>query len=707
MANLIVNIAINVPCHNLFSYVWPSDFSRPILGSRVEVEFGNKIRLGIIVSTEVSAQVNKLKTVLKVLDQEAVINANIIKLFIWASEYYHYPIGEIIHQAIPKKLSTLNSELPNLPCWLKLNTDIEPKLSAASKKLWQLMLNLPQGTHLNNFCHYQIQLRTVQAAIKQGWLIKAIEPDLQNQATITLNPEQQVIADKIQSKKNFNVHYIEGNTGTGKTYIYAYLMQQYIKENKQCLLLVPEISLTNNTLQKIQKFCGPKFICHHSKLSNQQKSINWQQVFSTWSEWGVGTRSALFLPWKNLGCIIIDEAHDSSFKQQSKWRYSARDCAIMLASFLDIPVILGSATPSLESIHNINTCRYQHYKITNRFSGANLPLLRLKDMRSINQPIHPELIKRIEQNIALKQQTLIFINRRGFAPVLFCKNCQWTSDCPRCDTKLVMHKKPAKIICHYCNYQQKIPTICPECKTDNLAPVGFGSQRIEEWLKEKIAANIIRIDSDSTASNGSLEAALVSVAAEQYDIIIGTQMLAKGHHWPKLTLVIMLDADQDLFSPDFRAMEKFAQLFIQVAGRAGRENLPGCVYIQTKWPNHPKYKSLLSTDYSTFANQLLAERQQARLPPFNHMAYILVSSIDQNELTKTILKIKNLIQQANVIVIGPMPAWLSQLANSHRMYLAIMATNRSIIKSTIKKVTAIKTHHRIKITIDIDPLNLP
>lgn len=711
MKACVIEVALQVPCMHTFKYLWPWPNIQPLCGIRVQVPFGRHHRIGIVVSVAADHSTNmSLKTVKLAIDSAPLVLQPILEVLKWASEYYHAPIGEVVHQALPPMLRGTDHVLEKQisQYWLTLcDKSTRPKkLSNAAKQLFTYMQEVPQGC-LAMHLHYQgITMRTIQAAIKKGWLRNNQMPAESTLPTLALNASQDAVANYITAASGFNVHYIEGVTGSGKTYVYAALMRQCMAKAQQALMLVPEIGLTGQTVLKLQHLCGSKFVCVHSQLSPSARLQAWQQVQQLDAAWVVGTRSALFLPWQKLGLIIVDEAHDTSFKQQSGWRYSARDMAVVLAKQYNIPVVLGSATPSLESLYNIQKERFQHYQLMQRYAQAVDPAMELVDMRGCKAPLAPAVCEAIQTTIDQQQQVLIFLNRRGFSPVLFCTQCRWVAECHQCDARMVQHHAPAKLICHQCGSQRPIPTVCGHCNNDSLLPIGFGSQRLEAWLSERFKANILRIDRDQVKNKNQLDKALNAVAQEQYNILVGTQMLAKGHHWPKLTLVVMVDADMDLYSPDFRAFERFAQLLVQVSGRAGRAQWPGRVLIQTHWPEHKKFTQLCQQGYRGFALQLLKERQVAGLPPYHAMAVLLVQGTRQKPLIEALHQAKQVVKKQHfqgLQITGPLPTWVSQVAGRFRMQLIFTAPKKTTLHRALNLLHSQPCLKNISWQIDVDP----
>ncbi|MCD8525090.1 MAG: primosomal protein N' [Gammaproteobacteria bacterium] len=561
-------VAIPRPLRQLFDYRIPENMSIHI-GKRVKVSFGQRTLVGIVVKIKTFSLVSEtdIKSILDCLDEKPTLSTELIELGIWASQYYHYPIGEVLLGMYPTRLR--------------------------------------QGKSLNISIHPS----STQKVLKKKY---------------TLNKAQENASKTIlNGLGRFHTFLLHGVTGSGKTAVYFDIMEEVLKQKKQILFLIPEIGLSPQTHQRIEeRLPGPLFLLH-SGLTDKQRLIAWLYSGNGEANIIVGTRSAIFTPFKNLGLIIIDEEHDVSFKQQEGFRYSARDVAIKRAFELNIPIILGSATPSAESYHNALIKKYCLIELTERAGNAHPPLFKL-----INMPTHKmenglakETIQYIKHHLEKKEQVLVFINRRGYAPAWFCQSCYWQADCPRCDSYMVLHKKKRQLVCHHCGHQIAMPTICPKCQSKSLIALGEGTQRIEETLSQLFPnVNLYRIDRDNIKNKHQLEEHLNDIQHQDAALLIGTQMLAKGHHFPNVTLVVMLGLDHGLMSHDFYALERTAQLILQVSGRAGREAKQGTALLQTIQPEHPQLLGLIQHPYGVFLNELLKERQQFDLPPFTFMA---------------------------------------------------------------------------------------
>jgi primosomal protein N' (replication factor Y) len=546
----------------------------------------------------------------------------------------------------------------------------------------------------------------------------AIELNLNfSKAHFSLNQEQKEVLEACLGFQNqFCVQLIEGVTGSGKTEIYLQLIEQALKKGKQALILVPEIGLTPQTIERFEARFGKAIIVLHSKLNDSEKRQHWYLAATGEAKIVIGTRSAVFTPMPELGIIVIDEEHDLSFKQQNGVKYSARDIAVMRAKIENIPIVLGSATPSLESLYNAKKGRYQSYYLLNRAGTSANPGFHLIDMRQ--QPMQAglsrPLLEAIQQHLAKKSQVLLFLNRRGYAPVLMCHACGWTAQCNNCDAYFTLHQKPLHLCCHHCGSSHKIVKICPQChQSENLIHVGMGTEQLETALIKLFPDHkVLRLDKDSTRHKGSLDQILKSVHQREADIIVGTQMLAKGHHFEGVTMVGIIDMDNGLFSSDFRSIERAGQLLIQVAGRAGRVEEKGQVYIQTHQPEHPLLLTLLKEGYSEFSKQLLIEREQALWPPFSYLALLRAEALHSTEVFSFLNHVKNFMQHAHFThlqILGPAPALMQKKARYFRGQLLLQSQDRPSLHAALKVLQAyleeIQTH-KIRHSIDVDPLEM-
>lgn len=727
----ILQIAIAVPLNRVFDYLAPMDSNDINPGCRVLVPFGKSKKVGFVIRAVENSDVkiDRLKAIIEVLDTTPLISEKDLQLLKWASRYYHYPLGEVFSAAFPVSLRKGKEAVLIQEKHYKLSSKGEclnpEQLNRTPKQKQVFKLFLPPTKSLSSD---DLNTKTsnwrpaVKSLLDKELLSIELQPKSSTNSTI---PETALQANEQQSKAikqltkqlgQFSVTLLEGITGSGKTEVYMQIIQQVLDLGLQVLVLVPEITLTPQLEDRFKQRFSVALSRSHSKLTETQRHSAWLEMQQGHSSIMLGTRSALFTPLKKPGLIILDEEHDSSFKQQEGFRFSARDLAIVRAKLLNIPVILGTATPSLESLYNADNKRYQLLHLSERAGVAVKPTFLLFDIR--NKPLHDglsePLITQIKNTLAKKEQVLLFLNRRGYAPVQICHSCAWVARCHRCDTSLVIHYDERRLRCHHCGYQQHIPQQCPSCKTGELKPLGLGTERVEKSLLALFPQQkIVRLDRDSTQRKGSLENHLDQINQGKVDIILGTQMLAKGHHFPNVTLVAILDVDSGLFSIDFHATEKLAQLIVQVAGRAGRAEKPGKVILQTRQPEHPLLTVLLKQGYNSFAKTALAEREQAMLPPFSSQALFRVYATNPQAPQIFLKKVCELTQSMNnhhTLVLGPVSAPMARRAGNHHFQLLLQNSQRKYLQALLNRLVPqiylLKEGKKVRWSLDVDPVDL-
>lgn len=715
-----LEIAVPTPVYGCFDYLAPKNINLEP-GIRVLVPFGRRKLIGIIVKTKEQSDFPHCKPVIKCLDDQPVLSPHLMQLCQFAAEYYHYPLGQVLQTALP---TYLRGEKANTPitenCYhlSELGTKIhlsDLKRSPKQAKCIARLKQAPEGIKHSELKQLEISTQTLTAMQKKGWLeIKALPnfPKKHHSATKgpALNAEQTAAIATFTASKQFSVFLLNGVTGSGKTEVYIQAMQAIIKSGKQVLILVPEIGLTPQTIKRFDSRFSETTVALHSGLNDTERFNAWTHAKTGAANIIIGTRSAVFTPFKNLGLIIIDEEHDSSYKQQDNFRYHARDLSIMRAKFLDIPLILGSATPSLESYYNGQTKRFQEITLTKRAGNAIPPHLGVIDLRNkkINQGLSEPLIQTIKKHLNQKNQVLIFLNRRGFSPTLLCHDCGFIAHCKRCEKHLTYHQNAKQLRCHHCQHTEKAPTHCPECASEALIPVGKGTQRLEEALSHYFPdVNIARIDRDSTRKKDSLHQSLKKIEKGEHQLLIGTQMLAKGHHFPNVTLVAIIDVDGSLFSTDFRATERLGQLVMQVSGRAGRAEKPGEVLLQTHQPEHPLLKILLNEPYQYYLDFLLAERKQTELPPFTHLAIFRAQSNTLLKSMQFLQAVKKLFSNA-INCLGPAPATMTKKAGKYRAELLMQADSRASLHAELNRaqtqIDSLESAKTVRWVLDVDPL---
>jgi primosomal protein N' (replication factor Y) len=667
----IIQVALATPLRQHFDYLPPEQDNGlcPEIGTRVLVPFGRQKIIGIVIGFDQHSDIapDKLKPIFEILDEAPLLDTSIIALCEWASRYYQHPLGEILHAALP----------------------------ALARK--------PGGFNSNTLtCSDNKETISIQV----------------DQDEIELNDAQKFAVETINRESSFSCFLLNGITGSGKTEVYLRTIAQRLQQGQQAIVLVPEIGLTPQTIQRFTARFNVPTIALHSKLSEKKRLHAWLEAKAGRAKIIIGTRSAILCPAPDLGIIILDEEHDPSFKQQSRFRYSARDLAIMRCKFLNIPIIIGSATPSLESLYNVSQKRFTELRLPERAGLASTPHYQVVDCRrtKIKHGLCPELIQAITQNINANNQTIVFLNRRGFSPLILCHACGWTADCPHCDAKLTFHQQKNRLCCHHCGSERPLYSQCLQCHSDQLIKIGIGTERLEEHLSETFpGVEIIRIDQDTTrGGKNTLPKLIEKIQNGQRQILIGTQMLAKGHHFPNVTLVGLIDVDNALFSSDFRALERLGQLIVQVSGRAGREQKQGKVIIQTHNPEHPLLVELLTKGYQEFAKSLLQEREAIKLPPYSYLAVLQAESTKPHQLNDFLKQAKALglkiSASRSIKIIGPLPAPMGKKAGRHRSQLIIQAEQRLSLQhwlaNWVKKLSAEKWAQRVRWVLDVDPQEL-
>lgn len=730
----IVSVAIPIPVNQLFDYQVPQDIDMKHLqmGMRLRVPFGKSHKIGILMTLPVLTETAspKIKAIEAILDTESLLSAHDIQLLLWASRYYYHPIGEVCSAAFPVLLRKGNlAQLPTVNFYRLTNLGIQTDpdtLKRAPKQQQllayfqvQLLHGLYEETLTNQFTTWRATLKALSdkdlLITEQHRVPTHQRYDLQ--APLMANAEQQHAIEQITAAlQHFRVFLLDGITGSGKTEVYMQLIQTVLNAGQQVLVLLPEITLTPQLQARFTQRFNVPIAISHSKLTDIQRQTAWLHMQQGIGGILLGTRSALFTPLKNPGLIILDEEHDSSFKQQEGFRFSARDVAIMRAKYLKIPIILGSATPSFESLANVANQRYQRLPLPIRAGQATEPHFLILDIRNkkLQIGLSEPLIQAIKATLAKNEQVLIFLNRRGFAPTLICHSCGWVARCQRCDANLVTHYQKRLLRCHHCGHEQALIQQCPACKKNELMPLGLGTERIEKVLQNIFPdQRIIRLDQDSTQRKGALEDYLTQINNHEVDIILGTQMLAKGHHFPNVTLVALLDVDSGLFSIDFHATEKLAQLVVQVAGRAGRADKPGKVILQTRQPDHPLLLTLIREGYSRFAAVALAERQTAALPPFSHQALLRVLAINPESPLVFLTAVSDFIKLldiAGVLLLGPVAAPMAKRAGRYHYQLLLQTNHRKdlrlVLDQLMPQIPRLKEAKKVRWSLDIDPVDL-
>ncbi|HSG89866.1 MAG TPA: primosomal protein N' [Pseudomonadales bacterium] len=731
----IIRVAVPSPLREALDYLPAREGPLPRPGSRVLVPLGPRRLVGVVVeiATESALPRARMRPILEVLDPEPLLPPDLLALGRWAADYYQHPPGEVFSQILPVAARRLKTARRQDNGW-RLSADGRDRdaeelgRAPARRRALAALREGPAGgmttAALDALGIRAAVLRTLAA---DGWVERvrlqelaagaasADVPAAPRDAPLELGDEQARAVTTLRAALGgFGAFLLEGVTGSGKTEVYFAAMRTTLDAGRQVLMLVPEIGLTPQTLARIRaRFAEPLAVLH-SALADGVRLEAWQAAASGRARIIVGTRSAVFAPLPQAGLMIVDEEHDDSYKQQDGFRYSARDLAVKRARDLSIPVVLGSATPSLETLHNAFSGRYGHLRLSHRAGGARPPTHRLVDLNrhGPEEGISGPLMKAMEATLGRGEQVLVFLNRRGYAPVMMCHECHWIAECPRCDARLTVHSRPAELRCHHCGTRRPLPPTCPDCGAPEPMPVGLGTQRTEATLHARFPDTpVIRIDRDSTRSATALEATLERVAAGTSAILVGTQMITKGHHFPAVTLVAVIDADGGLFSADFRAGERLAQQMVQVAGRAGRAERPGEVIIQTRHPDHPLLQALVEQGYPAFAAATLAEREDAGFPPFGRLALIRAEAPDAQAPERFLdVAARHLRAAAGILpvqVLGPVPALMARRAGRYRAQLLLRADDRGplhrLLAATLADLDALPEARRVRWSLDVDP----
>jgi len=735
MTEPILGVAIDAPLRRLFDYRAPPqvDAGKLLPGQRVWVPFGRRKAVGVIMEIRDRSELPeaRLKHALALIDAEPVLDATLLDLLRWSAEYYRHPPGEVIAAALPVALRAGADAVATAERWTlsaAARTGQAEPISARASKLREvadfLAAHGPAGAaELGALStRWRDHLHELE---KRGWVICVREDVVAAMPSNTsaaaesgpeLTPEQQTAVAAIEAARGrFAPFVLHGVTGSGKTEVYLRAIAEVVARGEQALVLVPEISLTPQLVSRFAaRFPGPLAVLH-SGLTDTDRLLAWRAARAGTAPVVIGTRSAVFAPLARPGLIVVDEEHDPSYKQQEGFRYSARDLALARAQRHGIPVVLGSATPSLESLERVRAGRAQLLDLPNRTAGAKPPSLHLVDLRAhaATQGVATPTVLTIHRHLEAGGQVLVYLNRRGYAPTLFCPSCGWVAPCPRCDARLTVHQRERSLDCHHCGTQRPIPELCPDCGTA-VKPVGQGTERIEETLSTLFPGiTLARIDRDAMRKRGSLEDTLQRVHSGEVRLLVGTQMLTKGHHFPLVTLVVVLNADQGLFGTDFRAAERLAQTIVQVSGRAGRAERPGEVLIQTEYPDHPLLRQLVSGGYDAFAAAALVEREQARWPPFARVAVLRAEATGRETPLVFLDHARTLAESCGVTgveILGPAAAPMERRAGHYRAQLMLHAASHSPLQRLLARWVPLLEDapgaRKVRWALDVDPLEL-
>jgi primosomal protein N' (replication factor Y) (superfamily II helicase) len=734
-SDTVLRVALPLPLPRLFDYL-PLAGDPCEIGCRVRVPFGSRSMVGIVaeVGAPDPAIVAELRTVEAVLDAQPLLHGELLESLRWLARYTHAPLGEVLSTALPAALRR-GEPLPDTHAWAWRLTPEgvsgHPRLCGRPRRFADHL----QGCALHEDL-LDAQLDDWRAAAralhKRGLAERVAVPVSQTapapQPGPTLNDEQDAALEAVRARPGFQPWLLDGVTGSGKTEVYLHAIADCLARGRQALVLVPEIGLTPQVLSRFRRRLGVPVHALHSGLTDNERSHVWAAAWRGEARVIVGTRSAVFVPLPEAGLIMIDEEHDGSYKQQDGIRYHARDFALVRGKALDVPVLLGSATPSLETLHNAEAGRYAHLRLRRRAGEAKPPAVRVLDVRKrpLEAGLAPELLRAIRDALDTGGQVLVFKNRRGYAPVLLCHDCGWSAQCRRCSTPLraspmTVHGGGRRLQCHHCGARQTPPPACPDCAGLALQPQGVGTERLEELLAAHFTdVPVLRVDSASTRRRDALEKLFAELGA-QPGILVGTQMLAKGHDLANLTLVAVVGIDEGLFSADFRAGEKLAQLLIQVAGRAGRAKKPGEVLLQTHHPEHPLLQTLIHGGYHAFAETELALREAAGFPPYAHLALLRAEAQHADAPMQFLQAAKAALQPYaalhpraaapdGVVLEGPVPAPMPRRASMHRAQLLLTAPRRrdlhAALDAALPAIHALPEARRTRWSLDLDPSDL-
>ena len=720
----VLRVALPVPLPRLFDYLPPAgaEANADWIGCRVRVPFGRGVQVGVVLAAgPAQAARESLKAVIERLDEAALLPGELLATLAFCARYYHAPPGEVLATALPVALRD-GQPLPETAAygWQLTAAGREalagrPGQGRPRRLLERLAAGPCPEDGLEDFEGWRVAARALARqgkAERLAWPAERV-PAAGEVPGPALNPAQRAALEVLREDNGFRTILLEGVTGSGKTEVYLQAVLDCLAAGRQALVLVPEIGLTPQTLQRFRARLGVPVLALHSGLADGERARAWLAMARGEAQVLVGTRSAVFTPLPRAGLIVVDEEHDGSYKQQDGIRYHARDLALVRAQALGVPVLLGSATPSLESLHNALSKRYRLARLPQRAGGATPARVRVVDVRKrpLEHGLSAEAMAAIAACLARGEQALVFKNRRGYAPVLLCHDCGWSATCSRCDAAMTVHGAGRTLVCHHCGARGRRPLACPDCGGLGLQPQGIGTERLEEVLAARFPGErLLRIDRETTRRRGALEQQLASLG-DGPCLLVGTQMLAKGHDLPRLTLVVVVGVDEGLHSADFRAGEKLAQLLVQVAGRAGRAQWPGEVLLQTHHPDHPLLGTLLAGGYPAVAALALAEREAAGFPPFTFLAMLRAEAIREGDVQEFLAQARAAFPEgADVEATAPMPAPMARRAGRSRGQVLVTGRQRPALQSALTRwlplLYELKSARRVRWSIDVDPVDL-
>jgi primosomal protein N' (replication factor Y) len=743
LAESIIRVAVDTPLRRTFDYLAGDEAPRP--GARVRVPFGRRQIIGIALEVAAGSALppDKLKRIAEVLDAEPVFDAELLALLRWAADYYHHPVGEVLFAALPKLAREGARTRVLREVWVATSEGSaahaagEPRRAPRQREVLGRLIahgrldatapGAAPGTAALDTSALGAGARDALAALsRRGWVLaqevvdEAAPADIEasaiaNGSPFELTPEQQAAVDAIEAGHGrFGAFLLQGITGSGKTEVYLRLAERTLARGERALILVPEIGLTPQLVGRFAARFAVAMATMHSGLTGTARLNAWRDALGGRARIVLGTRSAVFAPLAGLGLIVVDEEHDASFKQQEGgFRYSARDIAVMRAQRAGVPIVLGSATPSLETLHNAQLGRYTRLALSRRTGEALPPRLTLVDLRAeaLRHGLSTTVVEAIRRHLEDHGQVLVFLNRRGYAPTLACTACGWIAGCSSCDARLTVYARASRLKCHHCGADAPLPTRCPQCGYEVRA-VGQGTERVEDTLAELFPqVALARLDRDVVRRDEELNAVLTRVASGEARILVGTQMVTKGHDFPDVTLAVVLNADHGLFSTDFRAAERLAQTIVQVAGRAGRSARAGEVLIQTEYPEHPLLTSLLREGYEGFAATALAERQAALWPPFGRLAAVRASAPTLHAAVEFLGEARRLLAPPRQVkLLGPAPAAMARRADRFHAQLLVESSDRAALHryldTWLPLAQDLPSARRVRWALDVDPLEL-
>ncbi len=729
---VVLRVAVPGPLRRSFDYLLPPDMDRAAAGSllpgiRVQVPFGRRQLVGVLVDVVADSDLprEQLKPATALLDGEPVLPPPLLALLQWAADYYHHPLGDALAQALPVLLRQGETAAASRAVWRLTTAGLGLSAGALRRAPQQQaafdLLLMEGEVGAGALAARGLKPEQLRALAAKG-LAERVERPVAvavpletggGEPALAPSREQRAAIDAVAADfGRYACHLLEGVTGSGKTEVYLQLIEKVLARGEQALVLVPEIGLTPQTLTRFRRRFEAPVAVLHSGLNDSERLDAWRAARSGAAGVVLGTRSAVFAELARPGLIVIDEEHDASYKQQDGFRYHARDLAIKRAADAGIPILLGSATPGLESLHNALSGRYRHHLLSARPGSAELPPIEVVDIRRapMADGLSPLAFDAIAATLARGEQALVFLNRRGFAPTLICHDCGWIAGCDHCDARLTVHYGARRLICHHCGHAEALATRCPACRGPHLEFRGPGTERLEQVLAATFPrVPVHRIDRDTTGRKQAMAELVDEIGRGEACVLVGTQMLAKGHHFPAVTLVVMVDADGGLFSADFRGPERLGQLLTQVAGRAGREGAESRVLLQTHYPDHPLLQRLVGDGYGDFARALLDERRVLELPPFGFLALVRADARSASDADRLLMALREQAP-AEVMALGPLPAPLSRRAGLHRAQLLLQSPRRAPLHRVLHRLEQVAEQHplarRVRWSIDIDPIDM-